>query len=165
MRFADCLRGTSTLADGAWGTEFHKLGAALGVCTDEWNVTKPQLVRQVAESYVQAGSGVILTNTFRANSIALASSGLQEQFAAINSAGVKISRAAAGHSALVFASIGPSGKSLLTNEVTEEQLKEAFSEQARALAAEGPDALLVETMTDLVEARIAAAAALRPDCR
>lgn len=160
MRFADCVRGTTTLTDGAWGTEFQKLGAALGECSDEWNVNKPELVREVAESYVRAGSQVILTNTFRANSIALTTYGLQDKFEAINRAGVKHSRAAAGGTAMVFASIGPSGKLLLTKEVSEEQLRSAFSEQARALAAEGPDALLIETMTDLVEARIAAAAAL-----
>jgi len=132
----------------------------LGACTDEWNLTKPELVRQVAESYVQAGSRVILTNTFRANSISLSQYGLQERLEPINRAAVKISRQAAGNSALVFASMGPSGKLLLTKEVTAEQLREAFSLQARAIAAEGPDALLIETMTDLGEARIAAAAAL-----
>jgi 5-methyltetrahydrofolate--homocysteine methyltransferase len=160
MRFQDCKRGTTTLTDGAWGTEFQRLGAALGACTDEWNLTRPDFVLQVAESYVQAGSQVILTNSFRANSISLAQYGLQERLEAINRAAVKISKKAAGSSAMVFASIGPSGKLLLTKEVTPEQLKKAFSEQARALAAEGPDALLIETMTDLAEARIAAAAAL-----
>ena len=160
MAFADCIRGTVTLTDGAWGTEFQKLGAIPGECTDEWNFTKPELVRQVAESYVQAGSRVVLTNTFRANSISLARHGLQGRLAAINREGVKISRSAAGNSAMVFASIGPSGKLLLTGEVTAEELKRCFSGQARALAMEGPDALLIETMTDLAEARIAAAAAL-----
>ncbi len=160
MRFADFSRGTTTLTDGAWGTEFQRLGAALGACTDEWNLTQPELVRQVAESYVRAGSRVILTNTFRANSISLAQYGLQDHLESINRAAVKISKRAAGNSALVFASMGPSGKLLLTKEVTAEQLKKAFSEQARALAAEGPDALLIETMTDLAEARIAAAAAM-----
>ncbi len=160
MRFADCLRGTTTLTDGAWGTEFQKLRAELGACIDEWNLTKPELVRRVAESYVRAGSRVILTNTFRANRISLLPYGLQEQVEAINRAGVKISRQAAGDSAMVFASIGPSGKRLLTKEVNEEQLRDAFTQQARALASEGPDALLIETMTDLAEVRIAAAAAL-----
>lgn len=160
MRFADCLRGTITITDGAWGTEFQKLGAELGVCIDEWNLTKPELARQVAESYVREGSRVILTNTFRANCISLAPYGLQGRVEAINRAAVKLSRQAAGDSAMVFASMGPSGKMLLTKEVNAEQLREAFSQQARALAAEGPDALLIETMTDLAEARIAAAAAL-----
>jgi 5-methyltetrahydrofolate--homocysteine methyltransferase len=160
MRFADCLRGTATITDGAWGTEFQRLGAALGACTDEWNLTKPELVRQVAESYVRAGSRVILTNSFRANSISLSPYGLQERVEAINRAAVKISRESAGNSALVFASMGPSGKLLVAKEVTAEQLREAFSQQARALAAEGPDAIVIETMTDLAEARIAATAAL-----
>jgi methionine synthase I (cobalamin-dependent) len=160
MRFADCLRGQTTLTDGAWGTEFQRLGAKFGACTDEWNLTKPEIVRQVAESYVQAGSRVILTNTFRANRISLSQYGLEEHLEAINRTAVKISLQAAGDSALVFASMGPSGKMLMTQEVDAEQLREAFSEQSRALAAEGPDAILIETMTDLAEARIAAAAAL-----
>ncbi len=160
MRFAGCMRGTVTLTDGAWGTEFQKLGAALGSCIDEWNLMKPELVRQVAESYVRAGSRVILTNTFRANRISLSPYGLQEHVEAINRAAVRLSRQAAGDSAMVFASMGPSGKMLLTKEVNEEQLREIFSQQARALASEDPDALLIETITDLAEARIAAAAAL-----
>jgi len=160
MRFADCVRGTVTLTDGAWGTELQRLGAQLGECTDEWNLTKPALVRQVAESYVRAGSRVILTNTFRANSISLAHYGLQGQCATINRAGVKASREAAGSRVLVFASIGPSGKMLMTKDVTPDELRTAFSEQARSLAAEVPDAILIETMTDIEEARLAAAAAL-----
>ncbi|MFI5097192.1 MAG: homocysteine S-methyltransferase family protein [Candidatus Acidiferrales bacterium] len=160
MKFTDCVRGTLTLADGAWGTELQKLGAPLGSCLDEWNLLKPELVRQVAESYIQAGSKVILTNTFRANPISLAPYGLDGQCAAINRAGVKISREAAGREALVFASMGPSGKMLVTKEVTPEQLHAAFSAQAGALAEESPDALLIETMIDVTEARIAAAAAL-----
>jgi 5-methyltetrahydrofolate--homocysteine methyltransferase len=161
MRFADCLRGTMTLTDGAWGTELQKLGAMLGACIDEWNLSKPDLVRHVADSYVRAGSRVILTNTFRANHISLAHYGLQDRGAAVNRAGVRISREVAGNAALVFASMGPSGKMLLTKEVTVKQLSAAFSQQAQALAAEGPDAILIETMTDLTEARIAASAALQ----
>jgi len=161
MNFTDCIRGSLTLADGAWGTELQKLGAPLGACLDEWNLSKPEMVRQVAESYLQAGSKVILTNTFRANPISLAPHGLDGQCAAINRAGVKISRKAAGDAALVFASMGPSGKMLVAKEVTPEQLHEAFLAQARALAQEGPDALLIETMIDVAEARIAAAAALQ----
>jgi 5-methyltetrahydrofolate--homocysteine methyltransferase len=161
MRFAECVRGRITVTDGAWGTEFQKLGAKLGECTDEWSLTKPSLVRQVAESYVQAGSQVILTNTFRANSISLAHYGLDGQCAAINRAGVRASREAVAGRALVFASIGPSGNRLLTNNITRSQLHGAFSQQAKALAAEGPDAILIETLTDIEEARIAVAAALQ----
>jgi len=160
MRFADCRRGTVTLTDGAWGTEFQRLGATQSACTDEWNLSKPDFVRQVAESYITAGSRVLLTNTFRANPISLSQYGMQDRFEAINRAAVRLSKQAAGDMALVFASLGPSGKMLLSKEITADQLKAAFSRQVQVLAAEHPDAILIETMTDLVEARIAAAAAL-----
>jgi 5-methyltetrahydrofolate--homocysteine methyltransferase len=154
--FADCCRGTITLTDDAWSTEFQKLAAAFGVCTDEWNLSNPELVHQVAESYIRAGSRVILTNSFRANSISLAQCGLLDRVVEINRAAVRISRRAAGDSALVFAS---ERQDVGTGEVNPAQLRKAFSQQVSALAAEG-DALLIETMTDLAEDRIAAAAAL-----
>jgi methionine synthase I (cobalamin-dependent) len=148
------------LADGAWGTQLQARGLALGECPDVWNLSHPDAVRAVAESYVRAGSRVILTNTFRASPIPLREYGLPEKMAAINAAGVRHSReAASGKGAAVFASIGPSGKLLAAGEVTEEELRENFRAQAEALAAAGPDALLVETMSDLEEARVALLAA------
>ena len=160
MPFAQFIRGAPVLADGAWGTELQKRGLPAEACPDAWNLTQAARVREVAEGYVQAGSRVILTNTFRANPASLAQHGLEAQVEAVNRAGVRISREAAQGAALVFASLGPTGKMLLSKEITTQQMKDAFSAQARALAAEGPDALLVETMTDLTEARIAAEAAL-----
>jgi methionine synthase I (cobalamin-dependent) len=160
MRFTDCVRGTLTLADGAWGTELLSLGARIDECLDAWNLTAPDRVRQVAENYVSAGARIILTNTFRSNSFSLAHYGLQDQCDAINRSGVRISREAAGTSAMVFASIGPTGEQHSTRGVSHTELHRTFSQQARALASETPDAILIETMTDLEEARIAAAAAL-----
>jgi 5-methyltetrahydrofolate--homocysteine methyltransferase len=112
-------------------------------------------VEDVARAYVEAGSQVILTNTFRANAI-----GMKGDLEAINRAGVEISKRAAAGRALVFASIGPTGKMLMAGEITaEEQARAAFAAQAAALAAAGADALLVETMSDIEEARLAVAAA------
>jgi methionine synthase I (cobalamin-dependent) len=113
----------------------------------------------VARSYVAAGSRVILTNTFGANRLRLAGHALAGQVAEINRAGVQISRQAAGSRALVFASIGPTGRMLLRGDVAPEELRAAFDEQARALAEGGADALVVETMADLNEARAAVSAA------
>jgi methionine synthase I (cobalamin-dependent) len=83
-----------------------------------------------------------------------------ERIPEINRAGVEISKRAAGDAARVFASIGPSGKQLLTGEVTEEQLAAAFREQASAQAEAGADGIAVETMADLTEAKLALEAAL-----
>jgi 5-methyltetrahydrofolate--homocysteine methyltransferase len=112
----------------------------------------------VARGYVEAGSQVLLTNTFRANRLALQAHGLAGKVDEINRAGVAISRQAAG-SALVFASIGPSGQRFLPGQVAAKELREAFAEQARSLAAAGADALVLETFLDLDEAQIALAAA------
>ena len=60
------------IADGAWGTEFQKRGLALGQPADLWNLTRPEDVEAVAQAYVDAGSQVILSNTFRGNPVALA---------------------------------------------------------------------------------------------
>jgi len=147
------------LTDGAWGTQLQARGLPPGVCPDTWNLSHPDIVEQVPRAYVEAGSRIVLTNTFRANRLALADHGVSDSVEAINRAGVEISRRAAGDRALVFASIGPSGRMLLAGTVTEEELREAFGEQALALAAAGADALVVETMTDVDEARIAVTAA------
>jgi len=148
------------LTDGAWGTELQARGLAVGEIGDSWNLSHPERVEEVARAYVDAGSRVILTNTFRANRIALERYPDCARVADINRAGVEISRRAAGARALVFASIGPSGKMLAAGAVSETDLIDAYTEQVRALAGAGADGLVVETMTDLVEARIAVQAAV-----
>ncbi|HOW67910.1 MAG TPA: homocysteine S-methyltransferase family protein [Verrucomicrobiota bacterium] len=153
------LARTPIVTDGAWGTQLQARGLSSGECPDAWNLTHPSQVEAVARSYVEAGSQIILTNTFGANRLSLDKHGLADQAVAINQAGVVISRRAAAGSALVFASIGPSGKVLMMGDVTEAALTDAFTEQARALADAGADALVVETMSDLAEARLAIQAA------
>lgn len=147
------------VTDGAWGTQLQARGLAGGDFPDVWNLSHPDQVGAVARAYVDAGSQVILTNTFGASRVRLAEAGLADQVAAINRSGVEISKRAAAGKAAVFASIGPSGKLLLTGETSTEELSSAFAEQARALAQAGPDALVVETMSDLEEAKLAVVAA------
>jgi len=147
------------VTDGAWGTQLQARGLAAGECPDAWNLSHPERVEQVARAYVDAGSQVIITNTFGANRFTLARHGLADKAAEINRAGVQISRTAAAGRARVFASIGPSGVMLLMGEVSEEELQAAFAEQARAMAEAGADGIVVETMSDPAEAKLAVAAA------
>jgi methionine synthase I (cobalamin-dependent) len=149
----------TVVTDGSWGTQLQIRGLKQGLCPDAWNLTHPDRVQDVAAQYVAAGSQIILTNTFGANRILLEKFGLAAEVLAINRNGVHISKAAAGERALVFASIGPSGKLILTGDVTEPELRAAFEEQARALAEAGADGLVIETMMDLTEARLALSAA------
>lgn len=154
------LTGSGTvITDGAWGTELQARGLGLGEFPDVWNLLHPDRVADVAEAYVEAGSQVILTNTFGANCLRLAGHSLAEKVGEINRCGVEISMEAAKNRALVFASIGPTGKLAFTGETTEAELEAAFKEQAAALAEAGAHGLVVETMSDLTEAAIATKAA------
>lgn len=149
----------TVVTDGAWGTQLQALGLATGECPDAWNLSAPDKVKQVAAAYVEAGSDVILTNTFGSNAFMLGRHGFKHKAAEIAAAGVKISLQAAAGRAKVFASMGPSGVMLLMGDVTPEELQAAFADQARAMADAGADAIVVETMCDLAEARLAVAAA------
>jgi methionine synthase I (cobalamin-dependent) len=153
------LASGPVLTDGAWGTQLQARGLAAGEFPDAWNLSHPERVTEVARAYVKAGSQVILTNTFGANHVRLADHGLAERAGEINRLGVEISRRAAGSQARVFASMGPGGKMLMSGETSLHALETAFREQARGLAAAGADGLVVETMSDLDEARVAVGAA------
>lgn len=156
---AELISGGPVLTDGAWGTQMQARGLGVGACPDEWNLSNPEAVEEVARSYVEAGSRVIITNTFGATSFCLARHGLDEKVVDINRAGSEISRRAAGDEAKVFASIGPSGVMLMMGETSPDQLRDAFKVQAEALAEGGADALVIETMSDPAEARLAVEAA------
>ena len=148
------------IADGAWGTQLQARGLTTGEFPDGWNLSHPEKVAEVARAYVAAGSRIILTNTFGANRVRLAEHpALAAHLAEINREGVVLSRRAAGDRAYVFASMGPTGKLIMMGDVDPAEIRAAFEEQARALAEAKPDAIVVETMSDLDEARLAVAAA------
>jgi 5-methyltetrahydrofolate--homocysteine methyltransferase len=154
------LAGGLMISDGAWGTQLQARGLRSGTTPDMWNLTHADQVEAVARAYAEAGSQVILTNTFRANAVAMHDCS-EADLDAINRAGVAISKKGTGRQALVFASIGPTGKILMSGEVSGEQVSAAFAAQAQSLAASGADALLIETMSDIEEARLAVEAARR----
>jgi len=148
------------ILDGGWGTQLQRLGLEVGAHPDLWNLTAPEKVEQVARAYVEAGSRVILTNTFGATTFTLDKHGFSDKVAEVNRAGVEISkRATLGTQTLVFASMGPTGIMLMMGEVPPERLYDAFLEQAEAIASSGADAVVVETMSDPAEAELAVKAA------
>ncbi len=147
------------VTDGAWGTEIQARGLPPGESHDGWNLTHPDKVEEVARAYVEAGSRVIITNTFQATRFPLARHGLADKVAEISRTGVEISRRAANGKAKVFASIGPTGVMLMMGQVTPDELRAAFAEQAQALAQGKPDAIVIETMSDPAEAKLAVSAA------
>ena len=156
------IAGGPLITDGGWGTQLQRRGLPVGAMPDLWNLSEPEKVGSVAAAYVEAGSDIILTNTFGANRFLLAKRGAQDQVAEINRRGAEISKRAAERAERpvhVFASIGPTGVMLMLGQETHESLFDAFRAQAEALASGGADALVVETMSDPTEASLAVKAA------
>lgn len=147
------------VSDGAWGTLLQEKGLGPGDAPELWNVTHPDLVEEIARSYIDAGSDMILTNTFGASRIKLEGFGLAAKTQEINRRGAELSRRAAADR-LVAGSVGPTGVFLQPyGEFTEEQLQEVFEEQIAALLEGGVDAICIETMIAIEEALCAIRAA------
>jgi 5-methyltetrahydrofolate--homocysteine methyltransferase len=144
------------LLDGAMGTQLIASGIEVGKCNEYLNIESPDIISNIHKAYLQTGSVAILTNTFGANRFALARHGFAEKVEKINTAGVKIARKAAGKGRYVLGDIGPSGDFLKPlGNLEPKDLKDAFTRQAKALAAGGVDGFIIETMTALDEAAIA----------
>lgn len=151
--------GELLLSDGAWGTFLQKKGLKPGECPELWCVSRRADILDVARRYAQAGCDMIETNSFGGTRFKLDFFGLQDRVAELNQAAAEISREAVGAHGLVIASVGPTGKMLLMGDVTEEELFEAFREQAVALESGGADGVCIETMSALDEACLAIRAA------
>jgi 5-methyltetrahydrofolate--homocysteine methyltransferase len=135
---------------------------------DLLNLTRPDIVREVHDSYFAAGADIATTNTFTATSIGQADYGLEEAVYEMNVEGARIAREAAGPDRFVAGSVGPLNITLsLSPKVddpgyrthTFEQVVETYAEQIRGLAAGGVDLLLIETIFDTLNAKAAIAAA------
>ncbi len=154
--FLDAIKTARVLvSDGGWGSFLVAKGLQPGQCPELWNLENPDAVRDIARMYADAGALIVLTNSFGGTRYKLEPYGLAEQVTAINTAAAQLSQEGTGDDAFVLASMGPTGKILMMGEVTEEDVYEAFKEQALALAAGGADAITVETMTALDEAALA----------
>jgi 5-methyltetrahydrofolate--homocysteine methyltransferase len=158
LKIIDVLKkGKILVSDGAWGTFLYQKGLKPGECPEQWCLTHFDEVKDIAKSYVDAGADMIKTNSFGGTCFKLEHYGLEGKTKEINEAAVRASREAGDK--WVIASAGPSGKMLVTEEVTEQELYGAFKEQVTALEKGGADAVCIETMSDIEEAAIAIKAA------
>ncbi|MEW5868791.1 MAG: homocysteine S-methyltransferase family protein [Chloroflexota bacterium] len=152
--------GKRLVADGATGTMLMAAGLPPGTAPEVWNVEQPEKVLALHAAYLQAGSQIILTNTFGGSEIKLAKTGVTGRAYELNLAAARLARQAADGRAYVAGDIGPTGELMHPmGSLNYEKALETFSEQAAALVEGGVDALWVETMSDLQEARAAVTAA------
>lgn len=153
------------LGDGAMGTMLQQAGLELGKAPELLNIEQPEVVRKVHLAYLEAGSQIIETNSFGGSPLKLARWGLQIQMEELNTAAAGIARDAirqSGKEAIVAGSMGPSGELISPfGTLDPAKAEEGFASQAQALARGGADLILIETMSDLVEAKAALAGALR----
>jgi homocysteine S-methyltransferase len=160
QEFREQLSRRVIVADGAMGTMLYSRGVFINRCFDELNLSQPDLVRQIHQEYVKAGAEILETNTFGANRARLSAFGVAEKLKAINQAGVRLAREAAGEGAFVAGAIGPLGvriEPLGPTSFTE--ARGIFREQAEALIEAGADLLILETFGNLDELREAVLAA------
>lgn len=148
------------LADGATGSQLQKAGLPTGYPPELWNVEQAELIYKHHMSYLDAGSDIILTNSFGGSVIKLGSEGISSRAEELNLAAAKIARKAAGEHRYVFGDVGPTGKILSPlGDLSEEDAISSFRKQIKALMDGGVDAILIETMSALEEAQAAVKAA------
>lgn len=147
------------ILDGAMGTMLMEAGLEAGDSPEKWNVLHPEVIQEIHRGYIEAGSQIILTNSFGGTSYRLALHRLgdrAEEFNQAAAANARIEADKADHLVVVAGSMGPTGQLLEPlGTVSFEDAQSAFAEQAASLAEGGVDMFWVETMSDLEEVRAA----------
>ncbi len=144
------------VGDGAMGTMLQDAGLTTGGAPELWNVEQPDIVRGIYQAYADAGAQIVETNSFGGTSFRLKLHQAQDRVAELNRAAAALAREAAGETALVAGSIGPTGELMEPmGNLTPATAAAAFAEQAAALESGGVDFFLIETMSDLAEVEAA----------
>ncbi len=151
--------GRPILADGAMGTMLFSAGLQFGDPPEVWNLSHPDVVRRIHRGYLDAGSSIVMTNTFGGNRLRLGLHRLEGRVAEINRTAAILLRGEVeehGGEALVAGDIGPSGAIMApTGTLDYDEAVDVFAEQAAALLAGGVDLIWIETMSDLTEIKAA----------
>ncbi|MCH7969953.1 MAG: homocysteine S-methyltransferase family protein [Chloroflexi bacterium] len=152
--------GDTLIFDGATGTYLQQHGLEPGGSPELMNANDPDVVRGMAKTYFDAGSDIVLTNSFGGNRFMLAKYGAAERLFELNRLAAEHARSAAPPGKYVAGSIGPTGEFIEPlGDVTEDELYDTFAEMSKAFEAGGADAVMVETQLGLEEAAIAVRAA------
>jgi 5-methyltetrahydrofolate--homocysteine methyltransferase len=177
LPYLDAIRDHVVIYDGAMGTNIQRYkltaddfgGEKLNGCNDYLVITRPDVISAIHRSFLEVGSEVVETCTFRSNRLTMAEYGLQDRIIEINGAAARLARTVAdeiavktGKPRFVAGSMGPTGKLPSSDDpelsnITFDELAEIFAEQAQGLVEGGVDVLLIETSQDILEVRAAVA--------
>jgi len=152
------LQAGIIICDGGIGTYLNQKGVPYDHSFDELNLSKPELIGQIHQEYINAGAEIIETNTFGANRVRLSISGLESKVRQINIKAAKIARESrdiTGQEILIAGSIGPLGKHLKPyGNIGHDTAQDIFLEQIESLLEGGIDLFIIETMSNLDEMEI-----------
>ncbi len=152
--------GKILLSDGAMGSLLMEKGLKQGECPENLNLTQPKILEEITQLYLDAGSDIIQSNTFGASPMKLSDYGLDNKAEEINRAAVSLAKNVVGDKAYIYGSCGPSGKILQPfGDGDPDELQRGFERQIKAMVFAEVDVIIIETMTDLNEAKIAIKAA------
>lgn len=158
-------RNQTLLADGAVGTNLIPAGLAAGAAPEAWNLERPDDVRALHRGFVEAGSDLLVTNSFGGSGRRLHLHGLDTRVVEINARAAEIARSAAegaGRDIVVAGSVGPTGDLMVPlGPLTHDAAVAAFAEQIEGLAKGGADVVWIETMSAPEEIEAAAEAAVQ----
>nr|WP_317363368.1 homocysteine S-methyltransferase family protein [uncultured Blautia sp.] len=155
QEFQQLVKSGPVILDGATGSNLMKVGMPRGICTEKWVCENPEPLTRLQQAYKKAGSQIVYASTFSANRISLGNYGLENQVKELNTALMGISRNAVGKDVLVAGDLTTTGK----QEISYEELLEAYKEQILALVEAGADLLVAETMMGITECMAAIDAA------
>ncbi len=155
------------MADGATGTNLFEVGLEAGEAPELWNESQPEKIVQLHKGFVDAGSDVILTNSFGGTAYRLKLHNAQDRVFELNKKAAEIARSVAddaGRKVIVGGSVGPTGELLIPlGSMSYDDAVAAFKEQIEGLKAGGADVIWIETMSSPDEIRAAAEAAIALD--
>lgn len=145
------------LGDGAMGTQIQQAALPPTLCPETYNLTQPEAIEAIHRNYLEAGSRLIITNTFGCSGYKLRRAGQDDaSMEAFIAAGCRLARRAAGEGVGVLGDIGPSGELLEPfGETPVAEVRKDFARQAKALAEGGVDLIIIETVIDLNEIKAA----------
>ena len=161
MRILDYMKENIVVLDGAMGTLLQESGLKSGELPERWNISHPERIVDIHKAYLDAGSNIISTNTFGANSLKFYEAELREIISsAVNNARLAIKSSKGKQEKWIALDIGPTGRMLKPlGDLDFEDAVSVFAETVKIGVECGVDLIFIETMTDSYETKAALLAA------